>query len=105
ITLFTAAMNLVWAAAVALLVVYAVEPGPLGLSPAQYGMVLTAMAAGGLAAAAVLERLRVRFGVTTLMIADCVGTVLLVAPVALGTGTWGVVTGVVVAGAGSSIWR
>lgn len=105
ITLFTAAMNLVWAAALALLVVYAVAPGPLGLTPAQYGLTLTAMAAGGLAAAAVLERLRQRFGVTTLMIADCIGTVLLVAPAAVGAGTWAVVAGVAVAGAGSSIWR
>ena len=105
ITLFTAGMNLVWAAALALLVVYAVEPGPLGFTPAQYGLALTAMAAGGLAAAAALERLRLRFGVTTLMIADCVGTVLLVAPVALGTASWAVVGGLVIAGAGSSIWR
>jgi MFS family permease len=105
ITVFTAAMNLVWAAALALLVVYAVAPGPLGLTPAQYGLVLTAMAAGGLAAAAALERLRQRFGATRLMIADCVGTVLFVAPVAVGAPPWAVVAGVIVAGAGSSIWR
>jgi MFS family permease len=105
ITLFTAAMNLVWAAALALLVVYVVQPGPLGLTPAQYGLALTAMAAGGLVAAAALEPLRLRFGVSRLMIADCVGTVLFVAPVAIGADVWLVVVGMVVAGAGSSIWR
>ncbi|MFW5899086.1 MAG: MFS transporter, partial [Jiangellaceae bacterium] len=52
LTLFTAGMNVVWGAALALLVVYAVSPGPLGLTVAQYGLMLSAMAAGGLAAAA-----------------------------------------------------
>ncbi|TDE13077.1 MFS transporter [Jiangella asiatica] len=105
LTLFTAAMNVVWAAATALLVVYAVSPGPLGLSAAQYGLMLTAMAVGGLVASVVVEPLRGRFGVTRLLIADTVGTMLLVAPVALGAGAWAVAAGAVVAGAGSSIWR
>jgi MFS family permease len=103
LTLFTAGMNLVWAAATALLVVHLVRPGPLGLTEAQYGLLLTAMAAGGLLAATVVEPLRRRLGVTTLLVADCVGTVLLVAPVAAGGGVWLVAAGVVVAGAG--IWR
>jgi MFS family permease len=105
LTLFTAVMNIPWAVATALLVVYAVAPGPLGLSTAQYGLVLTAMAVGGLVASAVAEPLRRRFGVTRLLIADAAGTVLLVAPVALGGPVWTVVAGAVIAGAGSSIWR
>lgn len=105
ITLFTAAMNVIWAAATALIVVYAVAPGPLKLSPAGYGLMLTAMAAGGLLAAVLAEPLRRRIGVTRLLIIDCVGTVLLVAPVAVGAGVWAVALGMVAAGAGSSIWR
>ncbi|MEU8250437.1 MFS transporter [Nonomuraea sp. NPDC048916] len=105
LTLFTAAMNIPWAVATALLVVYAVSPGPLGLSTAQYGLVLTAMAVGGLLASMVVERLRHRFGVTKLLIADAAGTVLLVAPVAVDGPVWTVAAGAVVAGAGSSIWR
>ncbi|MFD2356637.1 hypothetical protein ACFSTC_56360 [Nonomuraea ferruginea] len=70
LTLYTAVMNVVWAAATALLVVYAVAPGPLGLTTTQYGLLLTAMAVGGLVASAVVEPLRRRFGVTTLLIAD-----------------------------------
>ena len=105
LTLFTAAMNLVWGAALALLVVYVVAPGPLGLTPAQYGVILTAMAAGGLAASIVVDPLRHRIGPSRLLIADCIGTVLLVAPIALGLNVWAVVTGVVVAGAGASVWR
>lgn len=103
VTLFTAAMNVVWAAAMALLVVYAVRT--LGLSRAEFGFMLTAMAVGGLAAATLLEPLRRRVGTTTLLVADCVGTVLLVAPAATGAGVWPVAAGAVVAGAGASIWR
>ncbi|WP_066359989.1 MFS transporter [Herbidospora mongoliensis] len=105
LTLFTAAMNIPWAVSTALFVVYAITPGPLGLTPAQYGLILTGMAVGGLIASAVVERLRERFGVTRLLIADAVGTVLLVAPVALDAPVWAVAAGAVVAGAGSSVWR
>ncbi|MER5645869.1 MFS transporter [Streptosporangium sp. NPDC002524] len=105
LTLFTAAMNVVWAVPTALLVVHAVSPGPLGLTAAQYGLLMTAMAVGGLLASAVVEPLRRRFGVTTLLVADAVGTVLLVAPVALNANAWVVSAGMVIAGAGSSVWR
>ncbi|MFF3444573.1 MFS transporter [Streptosporangium sp. NPDC002721] len=105
LTLFTAAMNVVWAVPTALMVVHAVGPGPLGLTAAQYGLLMTAMAVGGLLASAVAEPLRRRFGVTTLLVADAVGTVLLVAPVALGANAWLVSAGMVIAGAGSSVWR
>jgi MFS family permease len=105
LTLFTAAMNVVWAAATALLVVYAVTPGPLGLSPTAYGLLLTAVAGGGLVASVLTEPLRRRAGDALLLIIDCVGTVLLVLPVAAGLGTPFVAAGAVVAGAGSSVWR
>ncbi len=105
LTLFTAGMNLVWGAALALLVVYSVSPGPLGLTPAQYGVLLTAMAVGGLVASVVVDWLRRRVGAARLLVADCVGTVLLVAPVAVGLDAWAVAVGVVAAGAGSSVWR
>ncbi|MFG1947423.1 MFS transporter [Nonomuraea sp. NPDC048826] len=105
LTLYTALMNVVWAAHGALFVVYAVAPGPLGLSTTQYGLLLTAMAVGGLVASMVVEPLRRRFGVTTLLVADAAGTVLLVLPVAMEASAWVVAAGAVVAGAGSSIWR
>lgn len=105
LTLFTAAMNVVWATTIALLVVYAVAPGPLGLSPTAYGLLLTAMAGGGLVASILTEPLRRRAGDALLLIIDCVGTILLVLPVAAGLGTPFVAAGAVVAGAGSSVWR
>ena len=42
-----AALNLCWSAYYALLVLYAVQPGPLGLSPFQYGLILTSVGVGG----------------------------------------------------------
>jgi hypothetical protein len=49
--------------------------------------------------------MRRRAGDALLLIADCVGTILLVLPVAAGLGTPFVAAGAVVAGAGSSVWR
>jgi hypothetical protein len=56
-------------------------------------------------ASATVDPLRRRLGVRALLVVDCVGTVLLVAPAALGLGVWPTVAGLVVAGAGASIWR
>lgn len=105
LTLLTAAMNLVWSAWAALFVVHAVAPGPLALTPAGYGWLLTAMAAGGVSASLVTNALQRRFGTGALLFADCLGTVALVLPSALGADLWVVAAGLVMAGAGSSVWR
>ncbi|WP_448003435.1 MFS transporter [Agromyces bauzanensis] len=105
LTLLTAAMNLVWSAWAAVFVVHAVAPGPLALTPAGYGWLLTAMAAGGVAASLVTNALQRRFGTGALLFADCLGTVALVLPSALGADLWVVAAGLVIAGAGSSVWR
>jgi Major Facilitator Superfamily len=105
ITLITAGMNVVWAAWAAIFVLYAVEPAYLDLSAGAYGLVLTAMAIGGLAASGLVGAAQRRLGAWNVMIADCLGTVLLVAPAALNLGVAPTVVGLVVAGAGSSVWR
>lgn len=105
LTVLTAAMNLVWGMWLAVFVVHAVAPGPLGLSPAGYGWLLTAMAAGGIAASLVTAALQRRLGDGVLLFADCLGTIALVAPSAFGAPLWVVAAGVVAAGAGSSVWR
>ncbi len=105
LTLLTAAMNLVWSAWAAVFVVHAVTPGPLALTPAGYGWLLTAMAAGGVAASLVTSALQQRFGTGALLFVDCLGTVALVLPSALGADLWVVAAGLVIAGAGSSVWR
>lgn len=105
LTLLTAAMNLVWSAWAAVFVVHAVAPGPLALTPAGYGWLLTAMAAGGIAASLVTNALQRRFGTGVLLFVDCLGTIALVLPSALGAELWIVAAGLVIAGAGSSVWR
>lgn len=105
LTMITAAMNVVWAVWTALFVLVAVDPGPLRLSAGQYGLVLTGMAVGGLGASMLVEPLRRRFGARAVLIADLVGTIALVAPIAVAAPAWITVIGVVIAGSGSSVWR
>ncbi|MFF2493414.1 MFS transporter [Agromyces sp. NPDC058064] len=105
LTVLTAVMNLVWGMWLAVFVVHAVTPGPLGLSPAGYGWLLTAMAAGGIGASLVTSALQRRLGSGAVLFIDCLGTIALVAPSAFGAPLWVVAAGAVLAGAGSSVWR
>ncbi len=105
LTLITAAMNVFWAAWVAVLVIYAVEPGPVGLSPAGYGILLTTMAAGGILGASLVEPLRRRIGARRLLGLDVVGTILLVGTPAVTTNPYAIGAAMLVGGAGSAVWR
>lgn len=105
LTLLTAGMNLVWGCFGALFVVHALDERGLALTSTQYGLVLTAMAVGGLGASVVADRLRRAMGARILLAADCVGSLLLVAPAALDLGVTVTVAGVVIAGAGATLWR
>lgn len=105
LTLVTAAMNLTWAAWIALIVVVAVSPGPLGLSPTGYGLLLTSLAVGGVVGAALVAPLRDRIGTRRLLILDVVGSGCLLAAPALSTSPGVVAIATLIAGAGSSIWR
>jgi MFS family permease len=55
-------MNLAATAAFAVFVLYAVKPGPMGLSEAGFGILMTSMAFGSLAGSLLAERLERRFG-------------------------------------------
>ncbi|WP_231444441.1 MFS transporter [Brevibacterium zhoupengii] len=105
LTLLTAAMSLVWGAWTATFVLYAVTPGPLNLSSAAYGWLLTAMAIGGIISSALTERLQARFSTSALLFIDAIGTLGLVLPAALGAPLPIIIVGLVTAGAGSTIWR
>lgn len=105
LTVLTAAANLVWAMFDALFIVYAVAPGPLGLSPAEFGLVLALGALGGIGSSLLLPLLLRHVPPTVLMAVDMTGTVLLVLPVAIGAPLGVVAGGIVVAAAGSTAWR
>ncbi|GIH10860.1 MFS transporter [Rhizocola hellebori] len=105
LTLITAAMNVFWAAWVAVLVIYVVAPGPVGLSTPQYGLLLIVMAAGGIAGANAVEPLRRRLGARRLLALDVVGTIVLVGTPALTTNPFLLAAAMFVGGAGSAVWR
>jgi hypothetical protein len=82
-TLFTAAMNVWWAAWSALFVLYAVAPGPLGLAPSAFGTLVVAMAVGGIAGSLWAGRIAQVVGTRNALLLDLEGTALLVGVPAL----------------------
>jgi predicted MFS family arabinose efflux permease len=104
LTLFTAAMNVWWAAFTALFVVYAVDPGPMDLAAPEYGLLLTAMAIGGLAGSMGASRVVQRLGLRTALALDLAGTAVLLGVPALTTEPLLVGAAVAVAGFGASVW-
>lgn len=104
LTLFTAAMNVWWAAWTSLFVVYAVEPGPMGLPAVGFGLILTAMAVGGLAGSMAADWLRRTIGTRNALALDLVGTVCLVGVPALTTDPVLVGLATFAAGFGGAVW-
>ena len=104
LTLFTASMNLFWSGWGVLIVLYAVKPGPMGLSEFEYGIFLTAMAVGGLIGSAVCERLQKSLGTRNALALDFIGTVLLVGVPALTTNPFAVGAAAFFAGLGATVW-
>ncbi len=104
LTLFTASMNLFWASWGALLVLYAVAPGPMGLNEFEYGLLLTAMAVGGLLGSILCERIQKKIGTRNALALDLLGTAMLVGIPALTTNALGVGMACFAAGFGASVW-
>lgn len=105
LTVITAAMNVFWAAWLAVLVVYVVAPGAVNLTPAGYGLLLTTMAVGGIAGALVVEPLRRVLGAHRLLALDVIGTILLIGTPALTVNPFVIGAAMLVGGAGSTVWR
>jgi predicted MFS family arabinose efflux permease len=97
-------MNLFWAGWGALIVLYAVRPGPMGLSEFEYGLFLTAMAVGGLLGSVVCERLQKTLGTRNALVLDFIGTILLVGVPALTTNPLAVGAAAFFAGLGATVW-
>jgi len=104
LTLLTASMNLFWAGWGALLVLYAVTPGPMDLSEVGYGLLLTAMAIGGFLGSVSCETIQKKIGTRNALLLDFLGTILLVGTPALTTNAWAVGAAALLAGFGASIW-
>jgi MFS family permease len=104
LTLFTASMNIFWAGWGALLVLYAVKPGPMGLGEFEYGLLLTAMAVGGLLGSLFCERIEKILGTRNALALDFIGTIALVGIPALTTNAFAVGASAFLAGFGASVW-
>jgi len=96
-----------WAAWIALIPAYAVG-GPLGLSPEQYGLLLTCLGAGGVAGTLLVGPVNALLGRRWSMFADVVGTTALVGlPAVLPAepaSAWPIGAAAFVAGAGGTMW-
>lgn len=104
LTLFTASMNIFWAGWGALLVLYAVKPGPMGLGEFEYGLLLTTMAVGGLLGSLFCERIEKVLGIRNALVLDFLGTIALVGVPALTTNVFAVGASAFLAGLGASVW-
>jgi MFS family permease len=62
LALMVGVMNLAGAAAFAIFVLYAVTPGPMGLSEPEFGVLITALALGSVAGSFLAARMERRFG-------------------------------------------
>ncbi|MFI9450688.1 MFS transporter [Amycolatopsis sp. NPDC052450] len=96
-----------WAAWYALIPAYAVG-GPLGLTPAQYGFLLTSLGAGGVLGTVLVGPVNRLIGRRWAMFADIIGTVLMVGVPAVVPGApasvWPVGVAAFFAGVGGTMW-
>jgi MFS family permease len=72
-------MNLAFTASQAVFVLYAVEPGPMGLSEPEFGLFITTLAAGSLVGSLTAARLERRFGRVPLLFACVVASAVAIA--------------------------
>ena len=81
-------MNLTATAAFAVFVLYAVEPGPMGLDEAGFGLLMTTMAFGSLAGSLLVERAELRLGRARLLAITVVVSAVTIAMPGLTTSAW-----------------
>lgn len=104
LTALVTVMGLCWSAWLTLMPLYAVTPGPLGLSPERYGLMLTAMGVGGVLGTLIAVPMQRRWGTRRVIGADILGTVVLLAVPTLWPDPWLIAAAAVVGGAGGTMW-
>ncbi|WP_165423349.1 MFS transporter [Ktedonosporobacter rubrisoli] len=97
-------MNLGWSAWQAVLVLYAIAPGPLGLTKFEYGLLLTGIGIGGVMGTVVAGPIQRWLGQHLTIGADILGTFVMVGVPALTTNAWLVGIAAVIGGAGATMW-
>lgn len=104
LALFVFVMNVGWGAWLAVLVLYAVEPGPMGLSPFGYGLLLTGLGIGGVAGSLLAGPAIRLLGRRWAIGVDVLGTVTMLAAPAVTANPWAVGAAAVIGGVGSTMW-
>jgi MFS family permease len=97
-------MNLGWASWLAVLVLYAVRPGPMGLSPFGFGLLFTAIGAGGVVGTLITAPALRLLGRRWAIGADILGTVAMMATPAFTANRWAVGAAAFVGGVGATMW-
>ncbi|QSB13441.1 MFS transporter [Natronosporangium hydrolyticum] len=95
--------NMAWFAWQSVLVLYAVDPGPMGLSEFGYGLLLTAGAAGSVLGSFFVDRMTRLFGRARLLQLCLVGWAVWLGGPALSTNPW-LVGALVVVGSAAGMW-
>ncbi|RNB87781.1 MFS transporter [Brevibacillus fluminis] len=104
LAIMVAVMSGCWSAFFSLLVLHAVAPGPLQLNEFGYSMLLTALAAGSLAGAAMVGPIQKILGRRGLLGIDVVGTIVMLAVPALTSNVWLVGAAIFLGGFGGATW-
>lgn len=98
-------MNLASAAVFAIFVLYAVAPGPMGLDEIGFGILLTSMAIGSLAASLVVERVERRLGRATILTISVVVSAVTLAVPGLTPNPWIVGASFAMSGVAGVMWN
>lgn len=104
LTALVTVMNVCWSIWLTLMPLYAVAPGPVGLSPERYGLLLTCLGLGGVLGTLLTVPLQRRIGSRRVIGFDIVGTAALLAMPALWPSAWPIAAAAVIGGAGGTMW-
>lgn len=105
LALMVGVMNLASSAVFAIFVLYAVDPGPLGLDAVGFGILSTAMAVGSVGGSVLVARAERRLGRARLLLAAVVVTAATMAVPGLVANTWVVGACFAVAGVAVVMWN
>ncbi|MEU8892565.1 MFS transporter [Streptomyces sp. NPDC048442] len=105
LALMVCVMAAAWSGWSAVLVLYAVSPGPMGLSGTAYGLLLTALALGGVLGSLMAGPIRRALGTRNLLAVDVVTGVVMLATPVFTTQPWLVGAATFLGGVGSGLWN